>query len=310
MNRFIKSCFTIASGFCAIGLVLIIIGGIFGGYRQTVAIALNGGFSYPFYVDALVDGTVAAGTDTKNTINPIELSEGIYENNNICKMDEVVDISIDIRTYELNVCEWEGTTYKVVGKNVPGLKCFVQNGTLYLKGTRKYFKPSLIHEVTLYVPKGAVLEQVDVGLGAGKGTIEDLRMEELDIHVGAGKFNCKNIKTDILAIEAGAGKVDCQDCEAEEARLEIGAGSLSYEGEIKQNIDISCAMGSTQLYLNDHYKDYDYDIEVAAGNLTIDQQNEGLIAFSGLSDKRIDHDANKEMNLNCAMGNIYILFKE
>ncbi|HOO29223.1 MAG TPA: hypothetical protein PLU43_12225, partial [Lachnospiraceae bacterium] len=85
MNRFIKECLTVASGLCAIGLVLVIIGGIFGGFRQTAAIALNGGFVYPIY---LYD-TMEESTDNESSSDFQEMSDGFYENDDVCDMSDV-----------------------------------------------------------------------------------------------------------------------------------------------------------------------------------------------------------------------------
>ena len=163
--------------------------------------------------------------------------------------------------------------------------------------------------MTLYVPEEAELDVVKVELGAGKGTIKDLTAEEMTIEVGAGKLVCKDLILDQLRMEIGAGKADCSNCTAQDVRLEAGAGRLSYDGDIKGDLDASCALGEIELTIGGEYRDYDYDIEAALGSVTIDQQSEGRVTFSGISEKRIDNGAEKKMELECAMGNMDISFE-
>lgn len=256
MNRFIKNCLTIASGLCAIGLVLVVLGGIFGGFRQAGSIALDGGFSYP--VSASVLGNMPAlniDTDTDFKIaeaepvmaalsNAEETPDGYFENDNVCSKADVTSISVEIGAYELEICPWEAETYKITGKNVPGLKCFEQNGTLYLKGSRDFFGLTGEHSVTLYIPEGAEFDKVEIEMGAGKGTINDLTADEIEIQVGAGKLACDNLTANILDFEVGAGKINFTDCRMKDVSAEVGAGKFHYDGTIEGDADVSCAMGN------------------------------------------------------------------
>lgn len=330
MNNFIKRCLIVASGLCAIGLVLVLIGGIFGGLRQAESIALRGGFSYPLYVDAAIfenadadlDIDVDLDTDTDPDIDANMDQEtdvddffdaknvsGFYENDNICAGEDVEELSLELGACEFEVREWDGTTYRVTAQNVPDLKCFEQNGTLYVKSVRRHWRPAAKHSVTLYIPEGVRFELVKLELGAGKGTMKGLTAEEMTVQVGAGELTCRDLTADKLRLEIGAGQADLQNCSAQDARFEVGAGKLSYDGNIDGDLDVSCALGNIELSIAGSYQDYDYDIEAALGNITIDQQGEGRITFSGISEKRVDNDAGKKMDLECAMGNIDINFE-
>ncbi len=312
MNNFIKRCLVVASGLCAIGLVLILIGGIFGGLRQTEEIALRGGFSYPFYANAAVFETVVVNSDIDIKADDFfytETAGGYYENDNICAKEEIEELSMQVGTCEFEVQEWDGDVYKIAAQNVPDLKCSVQNGTLYIKNIRHHLKFSSKERLMLYVPKGAEFEFVKLELGAGKGTIKGLTAEEMTVEVGAGELICRDLTLDKLRMEIGAGKADCSNCTVQDVRFEAGAGKLSYDGNISGDLDVSCALGEIEISIDGKYQDYDYDIEAALGSVTIDQQSEGRITFSGISEKRVDNGAGKKMDLECAMGNIDISFE-
>ncbi len=303
MNDFIKRCLIVASGLCAIGLVLVLIGGIFGGFRQTGSIALRGGFSYPFYVNA------AAFNGEDDDSLSSESTGGFYENDNICAKEDVRELSLEVGACELEVMEWDGAVYKIAARNVSDLKCFEQNGTLYVKSVRHHLKPAFKHSITLYVPKGAEFEFAELKLGAGKGIVKGLTAEEMTVEVGAGELTCKDLTVDQLRMEIGAGKVECRDSTVQDVYFQAGAGELLYGGEINGDLDVSCAFGNIELSIAGNYQDYDYDIEAALGNVTIDQQGEGRVSFSGISEKRVDNDAEKKMKLECAMGNVDISFE-
>lgn len=139
---------------------------------------------------------------------------------------------------------------------------------------------------TLYVPVKAELEKVEIELGAGKAVVNDFRAEEIKIQVGAGEL--------IL-----------EDTELEQVKVEVGAGRCAIAGEITGDVKAECAMGSLELKLKGEEKDFDYDIEAVSGSVSIDNQE-----YSGLAkEKEIDHDADKKMELECAMGSIEVRFE-
>ena len=311
MNRFIKNCLTIASGLCAIGLVLIALGSIFGGFRQAGGIVHAGGFTYPVSASVLNDLSIDdMNTEYQSVSETIEeMPDGYYENDNVCGKADVTNLSVEIGAYKLEICPWKAETYKVVGKNVPGLKCFEQNGTLYLKGTRDFFVKTGEHSVTLYIPEGVDFEEVEIELGAGKGIITDLTAGEIDIQVGAGKLSCENITTDKLDIEIGAGKMDFEDCAVQDISLDVGAGKLNYEGTIDGDAEVSCAVGKATLVLDGAYEDFDYNFDVAAGNFNIIKEDGTQVSYDGIADNRLDNEADKKMNIDCAVGKLEIQFE-
>ncbi len=335
MNHFIKTCLTIASGLCAIGLVLVIIGGIFGGFNQAAGITVNGVLSYPGFIEniemlnnstadypaAAKTGTVEKNSSNTNNADNDEISQaedffkegkasdGYYEDDAVCDRNEISYISMDIGACELTVCEWDGNTYKIVGENTPGLKCYAQGNTLYLKSSNNYFNPAKRHLVTLFVPEKVKLDNVMIDLGAGKGIVTGIKADEYEIDLGAGEIICRDIKAEDMNIDVGAGSASFKDCITDDLEMDIGAGSMTYEGDVNGNIYASCAMGSVEASINGDYQEYDYNIDVTAGNIEILQQGDKLVSFEGLSSRKINNDAEKKMSLDCTMGSMSIRFQ-
>lgn len=140
--------------------------------------------------------------------------------------------------------------------------------------------------VTLYVPKDYFFEQVKITVGAGEiNGSSAFRAAELKIELAAGEINLSNVE---------AGNLDA----------EVGAGVLAFAGNILQSVNAECGMGELSLQLTGTKTDYNYDVEVAAGEVTIDNESFGGIA----GERKINNNASKNVAVECAMGNIDISF--
>ena len=68
----------------------------------------------------------------------------------------------------------------------------------------------------------------------------------------------------------------------------------------------TCSMGYVALYLMGNEDDFNYQLEGAMGNIDI-----GGMSFSGFGqEKKIDNGASKNIEVECSMGNISILFMD
>lgn len=122
--------------------------------------------------------------------------------------------------------------------------------------------------ITLYIPKGMVFDSAEFTVGAGSMGIENLRTRELDL-------------------EVGAGSVEADRIEAEE-------------------LSLTCGMGSIEMTVKGNEQDYNYDLDVGMGSVTI-----GGGEFGGMAiEKQVQNHATNNMELECGMGSIEIYFEE
>ena len=128
--------------------------------------------------------------------------------------------------------------------------------------------------------------------------------DEMDIAVGAGSIRVENITSRDLSVETGAGKVTLNGVNADEMDLDVGVGHAYVEGNVTQELDVECGMGSAQLKLNGEERDFNYDIECAAGSIHVGTQTYSALA----SDKYVNNSALKECSLKCSMGSIQVSF--
>ena len=209
------------------------------------------------------------------------------------KKTKVASLSVEDWSLELGGCEFivkpsEDESYYAEYKGEGKTQVYSRGDELFVKvlNSRGIDLEKEENCFTLYVPKDAELDKVKIELGAGKAVAANIRANEMEISLGAGE----------LVLE---------DSRFQKVELEVGAGRCVIYGEVTDDIKAECAMGSVELKLNGEEEDFDYDIETVSGSITV-----GSREYSGLAkEKNIGNDANKKMELECAMGSIEVRFE-
>lgn len=307
MNKFIKGCLYVTGILAAVGLVLFTIGAVFGGFRQAINIGRNGGFTYHF--NAPYSWHVSLDSMDDYELGDIDDEDLIdYEEDDLGTADDIHSIEINLKAGVLNIEESEDDTYRMSADNVYKVKCYMEDHVLYIRGVgiKNDYKGIKRQSITLYVPKDAKLQDVDIELGAGTGRISSLVADKLYMEVGAGELKGDHITADSMDIQVGAGRVDMKNCVAGDIDYEIGMGSACYQGRLDGDAEVSCNMGSAELKIEGREEDYDYRIKCALGAVNV-----GSRQFTGISDeKRLDNSTGNVISLDCAMGNITVKFDE
>lgn len=103
----------------------------------------------------------------------------------------------------------------------------------------------------------------------------------------------------------GAGALEIEKLAAGEAEFEVGAGSaVLHEFEADRDVAITCGMGSVEMTMSGGKEDYNYELEVGMGTVTI-----GGSEFGGMAiEKTIENSATKNMDIECGMGSVEIYF--
>lgn len=122
--------------------------------------------------------------------------------------------------------------------------------------------------ITIYVPKGMVFDSAELTVGAGAMEIEKLRARALD--------------------------------------MEVGAGSIAADMVEAEELSLTCGMGNIEMTAKGSKQDYNYDLDVGMGGVTI-----GGSEFDGMAiEKQVENNAAKNIDLECGMGSIDIEFEE
>lgn len=143
-------------------------------------------------------------------------------------------------------------------------------------------------KATLYIPSGVSFDGVSIDVDAGSCTIEtDIQCNMMEVDVDAGAAILKNIEAGWLNLDCDAGKITFEGCVSDNGEVDVDAGS----------IDITL--------LKAELEDYNYDINVSAGSLTINDRK-----ISGLEHEQyINNGASKEWAIGCDAGKISMNIK-
>lgn len=143
-------------------------------------------------------------------------------------------------------------------------------------------------KATLYIPAGSSFDGVTIDVDAGSCAIEtDIRCNMMEVDVDAGSATLKNIETGWVNLDCDAGKITFEGCVSDNGEADVDAGS----------IDITL--------LKADVTDYNYDVNVSAGSLTINDKN-----ISGLEHEQyINNGASREWALGCDAGKITMNIK-
>ncbi|MCH5340611.1 MAG: DUF4097 family beta strand repeat protein [Acetatifactor sp.] len=221
----------------------------------------------------------------------------------------VKSLDIEMGGYFFETVVSADDSFYLTTKNADKFQCYVENGVLYLKAVNANMiniGGSNEKRIILSIPKDQFFEEVELELGAGQTILDNLRAEEVSLEVGAGQIIGRNIRVGELGISVGAGQVELPGMNVDVLDVEIGMGELVGSGSIQKSASLECSMGNLELTLTGREQDFNYELEVAAGNLTL-----GRNSYSGLARERnIQNGADKNMEIECSMGNVTILFHE
>ena len=132
----------------------------------------------------------------------------------------------------------------------------------------------------------------------------NIQLPEISIQNGNGKINLNGIRTNELDLEIGRGEIIATDFVTGELSVSCGQGVANIKGTTQRDVDLECGVGVINLETKGKQADYNYEIEVGAGEVNFDGQK-----FSGLAvEKTINNHAVKEMGIDCATGKVNVIF--
>ncbi len=281
MGKFAKGCLITAAIFIVTGILIGMIVTLIGG-RSFIAMARehelsrgrDWGWNWNLNVltnDLTVNDEIISSRDITVALS----STGIKE----------LDISAGVCEFILQ--EWDEEDFGIEISGRGGCDYYVENGCLYVEGFEGVNTNSSDNEIRLSIPHGITYENVSFNIGAANAEIS-------------------GVTADSLACSVGMGNVEMEEMAAEEVNMDAGMGSIRYEGQIEEDLTASCGMGNIELELEGSEEDYNYSISCAAGNITIDNESYTMLA----GEKVVDNKADRDIWLDCGMGNMEIDFTD
>lgn len=284
MKKFIKVVLILILVFFVLGALLLIIGGVNGGFadleQKGVAALEESGINFPgdFYKEnvELSDGAVTVACGDIN--NPVELP---FDATDIKYLHFVAG------AMTLNVKESEDNKIRI--------------GSSYNNFSVSYEKSDeslemIFPEIRSGVKKAAEDGVVDIYIPA------NMEFETVEMSLAAGDFRFDDLNSETVVIELAAGELKFDNIKADYAELNVAAGELIVSNIDTNTLDLNVSMGDAKIWLADEIVNYNITSDISMGSLQIP----GL-SSSGI-DKSIsfDNDADKDININVEMGNAFI----
>lgn len=277
MKRLTKVCLALVIVFLVIGIILVVVGTAMG-------------FRFGSLRD--ISGLV------------VETKQEKYE----YSLKEIRNLEIDMDAGKLEINSGEQDKIVVILKHRNNTGTCYQNGNrlvIHEKFKNSFWKlwENYQTEVKIFLPKDYKFENGRVIMGAGETNIEELYGKEISFDVGAGSLQGNSIvATEKLKLSAGAGEIDIERIEAKDTSVECGVGSISLSGKVDGDISADCGIGEVTLDLDGKETDFNYILKSGVGDMKINDNK-----FHALGDdKKIDHNANKTINMECGVGSIAV----
>lgn len=304
MKKFMKICAIVAAALIGIGLILSVAGGAVTGGKMVSSVlkTVTGGL-----VDVrLTDGEFGIFIDDEDFDSAYDIFRGNVEKYQVA--EDVIDLKIMAGGCRLRMMTSQDDSFYAEAEDVDKFQCYAEDDCLYVKTAQNIstWNDSDSGVIILYVPEGYVFENVKMELGAGQLAVEQVNAKNVDLEVGAGQIVVNGLQADVCDIEVGLGEVTVENAQVDKVDAKVGMGHLKWEGSVSEKITGECSMGEIEIMLSGKEEDYDYKVSVAAGSVTI-----GSTEYSGVGQKKtVNNDADRVVDLDCAMGEIRVEFED
>ncbi len=336
MKKFMKGCACTA-------LVLIVIGMVMG----TVASTIRGRTTIEEVVESVTGGRVrigltpsrwgirVGGNDLLGWVDDIDIPVETDFLEDLEEMDYIVDESVgfdsrydilrgdidryslgsDIRklNFEVGACSFTTAVspdenFYLEAHYAGKFQGYVEDGTLYIRSTASVKRWDDLHgcRITFYIPEGARFDGADIEVGAGRLEFDRLQADKVDLEVGAGQITLKDLQTEEMEVSVGLGQIELKEVTVGELEAEVGMGDFTFSGALDGDANMACSMGNVTLQLEGSQQDFNYELSKALGNVTLG--NSSSSGFS--SQKYIDNNSHKTIDIDCAMGNVSVRFMQ
>lgn len=156
-----------------------------------------------------------------------------------------------------------------------GLSIKVSNGTLAIEDKENtnilnnLFHQNNVPSLVITVPKNAVLNRVDLEIGAGRGEIIGISAKEFNIKQGAGELAASGIQADSGSLSGGAGAVNFDKVKLNNFDIQSGVGLVKITGQLTGKFKVDCGVGQTSLNINGDPKEYYINADQGLGPITV-----------------------------------------
>lgn len=161
----------------------------------------------------------------------------------------------------------------------------------------------IVAEGTIYLPD-QVYEEVILDMGAGEFRGELPECKKLEVRLGAGECIFDSVKAEEMELEVGAGECKIGYLEAAELDADIAMGEFTAKALIGRDLDAKVGMGEIAMDIIGEETDFNYDVEVGAGEVQIGSRSYSGVGSGGSKDDGLD----RTIDVECGMGQATLKF--
>ena len=190
--------------------------------------------------------------------------------------DEIKNIEMELGAGEIELRKSGNGTFHVGESENIRVTSDIRGETLKIKagfeGSVQIFGFSTgsasVGSAVIYLPD-RVYESIKIEMGAGVCTGEMPECEELSMNLGAGEMDFAQLKADEMELEVGAGECKIGLLEFGKLDADIAMGEFTAKAAIGSELDATVGMGEIEMEIIGEESDFDYDVEVGAGEVRI-----------------------------------------
>ena len=175
--------------------------------------------------------------------------------------------------------------------------------------------------VKIYLPETAQMKNVTIKNISGNITIAKLTADKLDIHATSGNADIENIQATGVIIDKTSGNFTIDGCKADNLNvnltsgqfkaksldlggmtLKVTSGNAELGGKLLGANDITSISGNVTLNVQGEKKDYNSNISVVSGNVTVDGNSTKTYEYENA-------DAANSLKIIATSGNVTVNFK-
>lgn len=149
--------------------------------------------------------------------------------------------------------------------------------------------------------------EIEIDAGAGDCHFDGLEASEsIDITMGAGKFTANQLIARKTDLEIAAGELYVSGMRiSQEAQISVSMGNAVVNGAFSGEMDVECSMGNLDLILEGKEADYNYEFDCGMGEVRI-----GAKDYGGWADNELHYGSPDTLDITSSMGNVNVMFTE
>ncbi len=332
MKGFTKVCLVICTVFVVLGMILCVASASMGfGFRQFWQMAKAGAFQigpeeFSFWDDDFWDDDGWSTIDGDKI--EAESKEGDWvQSEESWPAADIQNLNVDFNFGRLEILPSDSDEIQMEvyyrsnwEKYQRDIYWTQDNDTLEIHDStdRKIFR--LFHhgvgdaKLVLRIPKDKKFEELNLDIGAADVDVSldtQLYASELNISLGTGQLLASSsqeneviLNAKKLNLDIGAGRLELSGILADRLKADCGAGELSLKNVTAKDVDLQGGVGRVVLEMTGQKEYYNYDVECGIGHVVI-----GDSTYTGLAaSKTIDNGADRDMNIECGIGEVEISF--